>query len=98
MKKTILLLAISFSLINLPSCSSTEKEKDKDKKELSTSDVPESVRSAFSAKYSTATDIKWEGAHENDKQTYKAKFKVGDKKMKAEFDTNGTFIKETEDN
>ena len=98
MKQTILLLAISFSLTYLPSCGSTEKEKDKDKKELNTSDVPESVRSAFSAKYSTATDVKWEDAHENDKQTYKAKFKIGDKKMKAEFDRNGNFVKENDDN
>jgi hypothetical protein len=100
MKKTILLFAISFSLTYLPSCGSSEKEKEKekDKKELSTSDVPEPVRSAFSAKYSTATDIKWDAAHENDKQTYKAKFKIGDKKMKAEFDTNGTFVKESDDN
>lgn len=98
MKKIFFLVAISFSLAILPSCSSNEKDKDKDKKELSNGDIPEAVRSAFSAKYSTATDIKWEDAHENDKQTYKAKFKVGDKKMKAEFDTNGNFVKESEDN
>ena len=99
MKKVILLLAVSFSLTVLPSCGSSEKEKDKDKdkKELSTADVPEPVRSAFSTKYSTATDIKWEDAHEGDKQTYKAKFKMGDKKIKAEFDAGGNFVKESED-
>ena len=98
MKKIILLLATSFSLAVLPSCGSSEKDnKDKDKKEVSTADVPEAVRSAFSTKYSTATDIKWDDAHEGDKQTYKAKFKMGDKKMKAEFDANGTFVKESED-
>jgi len=98
MKKILFLLAISFSLAILPSCNSNDKDKDKDKKELTSGDIPEAVRSAFSAKYSTATDVKWEDAHENDKQTYKAKFKVGDKKMKVEFDTNGNFVKESEDN
>ena len=102
MKKVILFLAIGFSLATLPSCGSDnkdkDKDKDKDKKEISTDNVPEAVKSAFSAKYSTATDVKWEDAHENDKQTYKAKFKMNDKKMKAEFDSNGAFVKESEDN
>ena len=61
-------------------------------------DVPASVQTAFSAKYSTATDVKWEDAHEDTKQTYKAKFMMNGKKMKAEFDSNGGFVKEEEDN
>ena len=96
MKRIIFLIAICFSLAALPSCDNHKK--DKDDKELSVSDVPESVKSAFNAKYSTATDTKWEDAHENDKQTYKAKFMLNGKKMKAEFDPNGGFIKESEDN
>jgi hypothetical protein len=56
------------------------------------------VQTAFSAKYSTATDVKWEDAHENNVQTYKAKFLVNGKKMKAEFDANGGLVKEEEDN
>jgi hypothetical protein len=42
--------------------------------------------------------VKWEDAHENNVQTYKAKFTVNGKKMKAEFDTNGGLVKEEEDN
>lgn len=61
-------------------------------------DVPATVTSAFSAKYSTATDVKWEDAHEDAKKTYKAKFMINGKKMKAEFDENGGFVKEEEDN
>ena len=40
----------------------------------------------------------WEDAHENNVQTYKAKFVVNGKKMKAEFDSNGGLVKEEEDN
>jgi hypothetical protein len=98
MKKIILFMAIGLSLSVLPSCGSDSKDKDKDKKEISADNVPDAVKSAFSAKYSTASDIKWEDAHEGDKQTYKAKFKVGDRKMKAEFDSAGGFVKESEDN
>lgn len=87
---------ICFSLITVQSCNnSAEKKEDKT---ISESDVPATVKTAFSAKYSTATDVKWEDAHENNIQTYKAKFKVGDKKMKAEFDGTGKLIKEEEDN
>jgi hypothetical protein len=99
MKKIILLLAISFSVFTIQSCGSDDKaDKGKDDKELSTSAVPDPVKSAFSSKYSTASDIKWEDAHENDIQTYKAKFTVNGKKMKAEFDAKGNLVKEEEDN
>jgi hypothetical protein len=100
MKRIILLLVISVSLLTFPSCQSNEKDKDNDKNksELNSADVPEAVKSAFSVKYSTATDVRWETAHENDKKTYKAKFMLNDKKMKAEFDTTGGFIKGSENN
>ena len=68
-----------------------------DDKTISTNDVPAPVQTAFSAKYSTATDVKWEDASEGTKQTYKAKFTLNGKKMKAEFDTNGGFVKEEDD-
>ena len=96
MKKFMILIMFCFSLFVIPACSNNAA--DKDDKELSTNDVPASVQSAFSAKYSTATDVKWEDAHENEKQTYKAKFTLNGKKMKAEFDTSGGFVKEEEDN
>ena len=96
MKKIFLLMAISFSLFVTQSCS--DDDKTKSDKEITTADVPASVQSAFSAKYSTATDVKWEDASEDTLQTYKAKFVVNGKKMKAEFDKNGGLVKEEEDN
>ena len=97
MKKIFLIMALSLSLFAIQSCNSEEKDKT-DEKTLSTTDVPAPVQTAFSAKYSTATEVKWEDAHENNVQTYKAKFMINGKKMKAEFDTNGGLVKEEEDN
>jgi len=96
MKKIFLIMALSLSLFTIQSCNNDAKDKE-DNKEISTNDVPAPVQTAFSAKYSTATDVKWEDAHENNVQTYKAKFTINGKKMKAEFDTNGGFVKEEED-
>ena len=95
MKKIIFATAISFSLFML----SCDNDKDaKDDKVISSSSVPAAVQSAFSTKYSTASDIKWEDAHEDTTKTYKAKFTLNGKKLKAEFDANGKFVKEEEDN
>jgi hypothetical protein len=96
MKKIILLTAICVSLFTIQSCNTDTK--DKEDKGISATDIPASVQSAFSAKYSTATDVKWEDAHEDSIQTYKAKFVINGKKMKAEFDKNGGLVKEEEDN
>jgi len=90
------IIVISLSLFAIQSCDNDTKVKE-EKKELSKTDVPVPVQTAFSAKYSTATDITWEDAHEGTKQTYKAKFTLNGKKMKAEFDTSGGFVKEEED-
>ena len=90
-------MTLSLSLLAVQSCNNAKDEKT-DEKTVTTNDVPASVQTAFSAKYSTATDVKWEDAHENNVQTYKAKFMVNGKKMKAEFDSNGGFVKEEEDN
>lgn len=96
MKKIMIGFVIGISVLVIQSCDEKKSETKKD--EITVSNVPASVQSAFSAKYSTASDIKWEEAHENDKHTYKAKFIIDGKKMKAEFDDNGGFIKESEDN
>ena len=90
-------MAISVSLVTMQSCNNETKVKEGNK-EITVSDVPQAVQTAFTAKYSGATDIKWEDAHENNVQTYKAKFMLNGKKMKAEFDTKGAFIKAEEDN
>lgn len=89
-------MAIGLSILTIQSCNNDTK--DKEDKTITANDVPASVQSAFSAKYSTAADVKWEDAHENNVQTYKAKFTLNGKKMKAEFDANGGFVKEEEDN
>lgn len=82
-------------MVLVQSCNS-ENTVNKDN-DLSESDVPPTVKTAFSAKYSTATDVKWEDAHEDSIKTYKAKFIINGKKMKAEFDGAGSFIKEEND-
>ena len=96
MKKIVFSLIICFSLATMISCNDASTDKDNDG--ISDAIVPAEVKSAFSAKYSTATDVKWEDAHEDSIKTYKAKFTFNGKKMKAEFDTNGNFVKEEEDN
>ena len=99
MKKSVFIIIVSFSLLITYSCNNETNTKEaKEKKELTTNDVPASVQSAFGAKYSTASDVKWEDAHENGQQTFKVKFMINGKKMKAEFDTNGGLVKEEEDN
>ena len=95
MKKIIAFFIIVISLSTSFSCKNDKKEDSSD--EISANLVPASVKSAFSEKYSTATDVKWEDAHEDNTKTYKAKFTVDGKKMKAEFDANGVFVKEKED-
>ena len=90
-------MTLILSLFTIQSCDNDKKETE-DSKEISANDVPAPIQTAFSAKYSTATDVKWEDAHENNVQTYKAKFMVNGKKMKAEFDSNGGLVKEEEDN
>jgi hypothetical protein len=95
MKGTFFNLIICFSLVTAISCNDASTDKDEDG--VSDAVVPAEVRSAFSAKYSTATDVKWEDAHEDTINTYKAKFTYNGKKMEAEFDTKGNFVKEEED-
>lgn len=95
MKRILFSLVICFSLLTTQSCNN-EADK-KDEKTVSDNDVPATVKTAFSAKYSTATDVKWEDAHEDNVQTYKAKFMLDGKKWKAEFDGTGKLVKEEED-
>jgi len=93
MKKLVVLIGFGLSVFLGQSCNDDTTDKD-----VTTNDVPASVQSAFSAKYSTATDVKWEDAKEDTTQTFKAKFVINGKKMKAEFDRNGNFVKEEDDN
>lgn len=95
MKKTITIFAILISLAIFSSCK--DKKSEPNKNEITVSEVPASVQTAFNNKYTAATGITWEDAHENDIQTYKVKFTFDGKKMKAEFDANGVLVKQKED-
>ena len=96
MKRLFFNVIICFSLATALSCNDASKDKDSDG--VSNAAVPAEVKTAFIAKYSSATDVKWEDASEDSLTTYKAKFTINRKKMKAEFDTKGNLVKEEEDN
>ena len=93
MKKLFLVLSTALLLAAFPACNDDKKTKS-GTDDISVSDVPESVRTAFAAKYPGATDVQWENATEDGTKTYKAKFETNGTKKKAEFGTGGNFIKE----
>lgn len=88
MKKTLIALTIAAACFFAPAC------KGKSSKQNSDIAVPEKVQTAFDTKYYDAKDVEWETAHEKDMATYKAKFIVGNKKVKAEFTLDGQLVKE----
>ena len=65
-----------------------------DEKDIATSEVPQAATAAFSAKYPTATDIKWVTETKKDHMIYEAKFTLDGKKLEAEFEPSGAFIME----
>jgi hypothetical protein len=95
MKNWLVLWGFALSTLWLPSCK--DKTRVDDKNVISTVQVPSVVQSAFSSKYANASEIAWESAHEGTTPTFKVKFKLGDKYWKAEFQKDGTLIKEKED-
>jgi len=98
MKKIAGILIISIATLFAPACNNKKDERVDKKKEISVSEVPAAVKDAFTTTHSTATDIVWEDAHEGDTDTYKVKFKLNDKYMKAEYKEDGSLIKENDDN
>jgi uncharacterized membrane protein YkoI len=84
MKKIIFYFAVvSFSILS--SCNETK---------IAASEVPQPAVAAFNAKYQGATDVEWKTEKEDGKTIYEAEFKLNGKKIEAEFDANGNFIKE----
>lgn len=79
MKKQILFFS-AVILIGFSACGQSDK------------DIPASVKSGFSQKFSGATNIKW--GKENNKE-WEAEFKLGGKNYSANFDNAGTWV-ETE--
>lgn len=100
MKKFFICL-VALSTISFISCNddksdsgTTKSETSKKEDVVAEADVPAAVTTAFKAKYPDATSVEWEKAKENDQPTFKAKWKSGDNKKKAEFAQDGSFIKE----
>jgi uncharacterized membrane protein YkoI len=85
MKKILVFCAICAFII-FSSCEQHTK--------IAASEVPQSVMTAFNAKYQGATDVEWMTEKKDNKTVYEAEFKLNDKKKEAEFDANGNFIEE----
>lgn len=84
MKKSIL-FALLFSLILATSCSHTEISEDK---------VPAAVVTSFKAKYPGAVVSKWITEEKKGATIYEAVFKENGEEVEAEFNADGSFIKE----
>lgn len=81
-----MLFALLFSVIMVTSCSShTEIKEDK---------VPGEVITAFKGKYPTAVISKWITEKKDGKTIYEAVFKENGEEIEAEFNADGSFIKE----
>jgi hypothetical protein len=61
---------------------------------ITSSDVPQTVITAFTSKYPGATDTEWEIEKEDSRLYYEAEFKVDGKRKEAYFKPDGTFTKE----
>jgi hypothetical protein len=97
MKRYILALFAAGTIALAPACKGKSEHKADEKNVIATNEVPENVKSAFNTKYPGAAEVIWEDAHEGDSPTFKVKFKKDDKYWKAEFKSDGSFVKEKED-
>ena len=84
MKKSFLFLALIASCFFI-SCN---------ERKVSDVSVPDTVKTAFTAKYPGVTDEKWESEVKDGKTIYGADFKVDGKSKEAEFDSDGNFLRE----
>lgn len=83
MKRSIL-TGLLFTII-MASCGDNKISEDK---------VPGAIVTSFKAKYPTATDTKWITEKSDGKTIYEAQFKNDGKDIEAEFNEDGSFIKE----
>jgi hypothetical protein len=90
MKRFLLLVFLLITAFAWSACNGEDKKND----ELTTTEIPAVVQSAFTSKYPAASETKWERGKENGKSTYKVKFMSDQKKIKAEFGEDGKFIKD----
>jgi uncharacterized membrane protein YkoI len=84
MKKSIL-FGFIFTIIMATSCSHNKISEDK---------VPGSVVSAFKTKYPAATNTNWITEKKDGKIIYEAQFKDNGEDIEAEFNDDGSFIRE----
>ncbi len=84
--KKLFLVALLFSAVMVTSCSShTDIKEDK---------VPAAVITAFKEKYPTAIISKWVTEKKDGNTIYEAVFKENGEEIEAEFNEDGSFIKE----
>ena len=76
-----------FVIINLLAASCKEKKTE-------AAAIPESVITAFKAKYPDVKDVEWEQEQKGDKTIFEGAFKINGKKTEADFDDEGKFIEE----
>ena len=84
MKKKILVMAFAFALVNVSA--ENKKESTKSRKVL---EVPESVKSAFTAKFPSATKVKWSLEKEGEYETEFVQNKV---EISTLYEANGTLL------
>ncbi|MDB5199629.1 MAG: hypothetical protein JWO92_1592 [Chitinophagaceae bacterium] len=84
MKKSIL-FGFIFTIMMATSCSDNKISEDK---------VPGAVVTSFKAKYPAAANTKWITEKKDGKTIYEAQFKSGSEEIEAEFNEDGSFIKE----
>lgn len=60
---------------------------------LSSTEVPGAIRTSFAAKFTNATQVKWE----KEGARYEAEFRQGSRKLDAVYSSNGTFVQTEED-
>ena len=82
-----------FACQDASSAPSTAEKVDSDRTQQEQDGTPRVVVEAFAAKYPNAKDVDWR-RDRND--SYEAHFELGDRKLRADFNPNGTWI-ETEE-
>jgi len=95
--KRILVAASAVFILATAACKSDKNARADEKNVIPSNEVTTPVQNAFTAKYTGATEVIWEDAHENGTATYKVKFKRDGKYWKAEFKPDGSLLKEKED-
>lgn len=85
MKKTIVFAFMIAAMLTISCSSHTDISEDR---------VPAAVITSFKAKYPTAVISKWVTEKKDGKTIYEAVFKENGEEIEAEFNEDGSFIKE----